>query len=119
MSGTVDLSVLWKKLSRAKREKQAPAPCSHLVRSEPDKELTESVSYLVANVLDPLCRGERVHTGDLDFSRFAREDIWELFDFYSYRCYVADCDWHKLKGIYDTCCAAVPEVCLTGETGYV
>lgn len=107
MNHTIDPELLWKKLSRAKQCKPETTFCSQADTKDtkPDEELR----YLIEHAMEPLCRGERVDTRDLDFSRFDRRDIWNLMDFYAVHCYESRCDLIRLRTLYQACCTAVPE----------
>ena len=108
MNKDVDLKLLKKHLLKAKPEEPKETICSFAQEKTP--EMTEQLRYLIANVFNPLCRGERVNTGDLDFSRFDCADLSDLQEFYERHCRGRGCDWEMLKNIFDTCNHAAPEV---------
>ena len=78
MTYELDLNLLRKKLSRARLQREEPR---YLIK-EPEGELTESLSYLVENVLKPLFAGRKIHSADLDFNAFDQGDITDLLDYY-------------------------------------
>ncbi len=104
MTYEVDLDLLRKKLSRARLQKEEP---KYLIK-QPEGELTESLSYLVENVMKPLFNGERVHSADLDFSAFDQGDITDLYDYYMEHYYDGTSDWQRLGAVYTRCKYAKP-----------
>ncbi len=112
MTYEIDLDLLRKKLSRARLQREEP---KYLIK-QPEGELTESLSYLVENVMKPLFNGERVHSADLDFNAFDGEDITELYDYYMEHYYDGTSDWQRLSAVYNICKSAIP---LTSGVSFV
>ena len=102
MTYTLDLDLLRKKLSRARLQKEQP---KHLLK-QPEGELTESLDYLVKNVLKPLFAGEPIHSSELDFNAFNIEDLPDLYDYYIEHYYDGSSDWKRLSTIYNLCKSA-------------
>ena len=99
MTYELDLDVLRRKLSRAHLQKEKIEHPSAEHGEEPSKR----VKYLIENVLTPLFVGEDVHSADLDFERFDRLDIDELYDYYIEHFYDGSSDWQSLRNVYMLC----------------
>lgn len=112
MTYELDLDLLRKKLSRARLQKEEP---KYLIK-QPEGELTESLNYLVENVLRPLFADQKIHSADLDFSAFDGEDISELYDYYLEHYCDGTSDWQRLGTIYHICKNAVP---LTSDISFI
>lgn len=112
MTYELDLNLLRKKLSRARLQREEPR---YLIK-EPEGELTESLSYLVENVLKPLFAGRKIHSADLDFNAFDQGDITDLLDYYMEHYYDETSDWQLLSTIYHFCKKAVP---LTSAVSFI
>ena len=105
MGYSLDLDVLRKKLSRAKILKESP---EYLLK-EPPAEIPKGLQYLIQNVLNPLSCGQRVHSGDIDFSCFNDNDVVDLYDYYMDHFFDGTKDWYALKTVYTTCKNAVSQ----------
>lgn len=112
MTYTLDLDLLRKKLSRARLQKEEP---KYLIK-QPEGELTESLDYLVKNVLKPLFAGEQIHSSDIDFNAFDQGDITELCDYYIEHYYDGSSDWQRLGKVYNLCKCAAP---LTNTVSFI
>lgn len=112
MTYELDLNLLRKKLSRARLQREEPR---YLIK-EPEGELTESLSYLVENVLKPLFAGRKIHSADLDFNAFDQGDITDLLDYYMEYYYDETSDWQRLGNVYDLCKNAKP---LTSTVAFI
>lgn len=112
MTYKLDLDLLRKKLSRAHLQKEKP---KYLIK-QPEGELTESLSYLVENVLKPLFNGQNIHSADLDFNAFDQGDITDLLDYYMEYYYDGTTDWQRLGTLYNLCKSANP---LTNTVAFI
>lgn len=99
MGYVLDLDVLRKKLSRATIRKDVP---KYLLK-DPPVEISENLQYLVDNVLNPLSNGQQVHSADIDFSRFNRNDLVDLYDYYMEHFFDGTREWYNLKNVYTVC----------------
>ncbi len=104
MTYELDLDLLRKKLSRARLQREEP---KYLIK-QPEGELTESLDYLVKNVLRPLFAGEPIHSSELDFNAFNIEDLPDLYDYYIEHYYDGSSDWQRLGKVYNLCKQAAP-----------
>lgn len=104
MTYTLDLDLLRKKLSRARLQREEP---KYLIR-QPEGDLTESLGYLVDNVLKPLMNGYNIHSADLDFNAFDEGDITDLLDYYMEHYHDGTTDWQRLGTVYNLCRLATP-----------
>jgi len=104
MTYELDLDLLRKKLSRARLQKETP---KYLIK-QPEGDLTESLSYLVENVMKPLLDGNNIHSADIDFNAFDDGDITDLLDYYMEHYYDGTSDWQLLSTVYNLCKKAVP-----------
>ena len=112
MTYTLDLDLLRKKLSRARLQREEP---KYLIK-QPEGELTESLSYLVENVMKPLLDGEQIHSADIDFDAFDDGDVTDLLDYYMEHYYDGTSDWQRLSVVYNLCKKAVP---LTNSVSFI
>lgn len=99
MSCIIDIGVFKENLSKAKQRNDV----SEYMLKEPPEDLPDNLRYLIDNILDPLRQDQNVHTGDIDFSKFNRNDIADLYDYYIEHIYDGTADWYKLKSVYDVC----------------
>lgn len=112
MTYELDLDLLRKKLSRARLQREEP---KYLIK-QPEGELTESLSYLVENVLKPLFAGRNIHSADLDFNAFDQGDITDLLDYYMEHYHDGTSDWQRLNTVYNSCKYAKP---LTSTVAFI
>lgn len=88
---------------------------NNLDQAEPRKEqigdgldnpalgLSEGAKYLIRNVLVPLSRKEKIHSANLDFSKFTNTDLSDLYDYYYEHHFDGSSAWYKLKAFYLQC----------------
>ena len=106
MGYVLDLSVLKKKLAGAKARKDAP---QSILKHPPEEEPPADLRYLIDNVLEPLHDGKPVHSGDIDFSRFDRDTLADLYEYYTAhyhymdRYYDSSSAWCALRSVYIAC----------------
>lgn len=104
MGYVLDLAVLKKKLARAKVRKDAPRSD---LKQPPEEEPPADLQYLIDNVLEPLLDGKPVHSGDIDFSRFDRDTLTDLYEYYTAhymdRYYDSTSAWYALRRVYTAC----------------
>ena len=112
MTYTLDLDLLRKKLSRARLQREEP---KYLIK-QPDGELTESLDYLIKNVLRPLFAGKPIHSSELDFNAFHHGDLSDLYDHYVEHYYDSSSDWKRLSTVYNLCKCATP---LTNTVSFI
>lgn len=108
----LDLDLLRRKLSRARLQRENP---KYLIK-QPEGELTESLGYLVENVLKPLFAGHNIHSSDLDFNAFDQGDITDLLDYYMEYYHDGTSDWQRLSTVYNNCKYAKP---LTSTVAFI
>lgn len=104
MGYVLDLAVLKKKLARSKVRKDAP---QSILKHPPEEEPPADLRYLIDNVLEPLLDGKPVHSGDIDFSRFDRDTLTDLYEYYTAhyigRYYDVTSAWYALRRVYTAC----------------
>ena len=104
MGYVLDLAVLKKKLARSKVRKDAP---QSILKHPPEEEPPTDLRYLINNVLEPLLDGKPVHSGDIDFSRFDRDTLTDLYEYYTAhymdRYYDSTSAWYALRRVYTVC----------------
>ena len=106
MGYVLDLSALKKKLAGAKARKDAP---QSVLKHPPEEDPPADLRYLIDNVLEPLHDGKPVHSGDIDFSRFDRDTLADLYEYYTAhyhymdRYYDSSSAWCALRSVYIAC----------------
>ena len=106
MGYVLDLAVLKKKLARSKVRKDAP---QSILKHPPEEDPPADLRYLIDNVLEPLHDGKPVHSGDIDFSRFDRDTLADLYEYYTAhyhymdRYYDSSSAWCVLRSVYIAC----------------